>query len=258
MKNHRLALQTLALSIVLGTLFSYSSTVIAQDRVTVQPRKVVLIRTGKIVRDFPEKRKATVRYPIVLGLSDPTVLRRIQNAISVKSIFNSTLKEYREDTWLEEFDYQVNYNKNYLLDITFTQSGSGAYPSTQIKHLLINLKDGKIVTAGDAFDRNSLTALAKLVDLKLKDEVKETLKENEEDTSSGAEGKSWVRDELKKLEFGVKDLDEFSVNDKGVTFIFDAGFPHAIQALQPVGEYFFTYAELRAYVKGNGPLGIFK
>ena len=67
-----------------------------------------------------------------------------------------------------------------------------------------------------------------------------------------------VKDQLNELKFEVKNLDEFSVSDKGVTFLYDAGFPHASRALQPAGEYFFSYAELLPYIKRNGPLGNLK
>jgi hypothetical protein len=238
-----------------------SSNVAAQDRIIVQPRRVVVLRTGKEIRDFPERKKAIVRYPSVRGLSDAAVLRRIQSTLTMKNVFDYNLDEFRRNPGLLSFDYKVNYNQNYLLDITFTEEFEGAYPDTGTKHLLINLKNGKVVRAADAFNLNplnALAALAGLVDKKLKAEVAELDKVNEDDKSTDAEAKSWVRNELKKLRFGVQNLNEFSVSNKGVTFLFDAGFPHAIQALQPEGEYFFSYTELRPYIKRDGPLGVFK
>ena len=247
----------LSLPIILFTIVAQSPNVVAQDRVIVQPRRIVVIRTGKEVRDFPERRRAIVRYPIVRGLSDAVVLRRIQNTLTMKSVFDQTLEEFRRDSGSLNFDYEVNYNKNYLLDITFTSEYEGAYLSMGRKHLLINLKNGKVVKAVDAFNPNSLKTLVGMVDKKLKEEVTEQIQVVEDDKSSDAESKTWVRDELKKLQIGVKNLDEFSVSDKGVTFKFEAAFPHAIQALEPDGKYFFTYAELHPYIKRNGPLGVF-
>ena|GEM_PF-4825083 len=89
------------------------------DRVTITRRKITLVRTGETARNFPERRKASVVYPVVSGLPDPAVLRRVRAILQFKNIFGSTLAEYRENAWLEEFDYQVNYNQNYILDLTF-------------------------------------------------------------------------------------------------------------------------------------------
>jgi hypothetical protein len=134
----------------------------------------------------------------------------------------------------------------------------GAYPDTQTRHFLISLTNGKIVKAADAFDPALLSALAQLVDQKLKDETKELNKAILEDRSADAEQKNWVQDNLNKLRFGVQNLDNFSVSDKGLTFLYEAGFPHVIRALQPNGEYFFSYGDLRPYIRNNGPLGVFK
>lgn len=112
----------------------------SDDRAVVTPRRVVIVRRGALVKDFPGKKTATVTYPVISGLNDPKVLRRVQSILQIKKAFDSSLAEYREDSWLDEFTFKVNYNKNYLLDITFTQSGSGAYPDTHTKHVTINLK----------------------------------------------------------------------------------------------------------------------
>ncbi len=247
----------LSLLIFLFALTWPLRSVVAQDRVIVQSRRVVVIRHGKEVRDFPERKKVIVRYPIVRGLSNSAVLRRVQNTLTMKNVFDHTLEEFRRETGLLSFDYEVNYNKNHLLDITFTEEAVGAYLEMGRKHLLINLKIGRVVRAADAFNPDSLNALVGLVDNKLKAEVAEQIKVNEDDTSSDAESKSWVRDELNKLQFGVQNLDELSVSDKGVTFLYEATFPHAIQALEPDGKYFFSFAELRPHIKRNGPLGVF-
>ena len=124
----------------------------ANDHVIIQRRRIVLVRSRELAKEFPHRKTAVVTYPVVSGLSDPAVLRRVRSAFDFKNIFDYSLKDYREDTWLTDFTYVVNYNKNYLLDITFTQSGVAAYPDEQSKHFLINLKDGRIVKAQDAFE----------------------------------------------------------------------------------------------------------
>lgn len=256
--NHiRLSALLLVLPITLCAVLAQSPSAKAQDRLVIQPRKVVLLRSGKAARNFPGARRAIVRYPIVRGLSDAGVLRRIQNTLTIKNVFDSSLEEYRQDGWLSEFDYKVNYNKNYLLDIEFSQSGMGAYPDTQTKHFLINLKNGRVIKAAGVFNPDSLATLAEMANQKLKAETRERIKEAEADKDSDADQKSSLKEQLGQLSFTVENLDELQVSDKGVTFLYDAGFPHVIQALQPDGRYFFSYAELRLHIKRNGPLGVF-
>jgi hypothetical protein len=254
-KRARQSLRVLTLPIA---LIAVAATVAAQNHVIVQPKRVVIVRTGKEVRDFPERRRVIVRYPIVSGLSSAIALRRIQNTLALKNASGSTLAEFRREPGLLSFDYKVNYNQNYLLDITFSGEAEGAYPETYTKHFLISLKDGKVLKATDAFNPESLSALVHLADQKLQDEIKELLQANEEDKSTDADQRSMVKNEMSGLRFSVKNLDEFSVSDKGVTFLYDAHFRHAIRALQPGGEYFFSYAELRPYIRRNGPLGTLK
>lgn len=222
-----------------------------EDHVVIQPRRIVLARSADLVKQFPDRRTAIVTYPLVTGLSNPATLRRIRLVLDFKNIFDYSLKEYREDSWLTEFGYVVNYNRNHLLDLTFTQSGMAAYPDEQTKHFLISLKDGHIVKAQDVFNSDKLAALAALVDRELQQEIKRIANENK----SAAEES--IDEAYEQLKFEPKNLDEFSVGPKGITFLYDAGFPHAIKVLEPKGKYFLSYSLLRGYIKRDGLLGQF-
>lgn len=228
------------------------------DRVVIEKRRVVIVRTGKFVRDFPSRRRAVISYPFVRsGAGNAAALRKVRALLQVKNIFDTSVAEYREDTWLDEFDYKVNYNKNFILDITFMVNGMGAYPDGQTRNFAINLKTGEVIKARDVFKAEALKTLAEMVDRKLQAENKQTLKVMEQDSSVTAEDRSYYQEQLAPLKFEIANLDDMSINDKGVTFLYDAGFPHVIQALEPNGQYFFTYAELRSFIKPEGQLGIF-
>jgi len=224
----------------------------AEDRVIIQRRRIVLVRNADVAKRFPNRRTAAVTYPVITGLSNPVVLRRVRSALEFKNIFDYSLKEYREDPWLTEFTYVVNHNRNYLLDITFTQSGMAAYPDEQHKHFLISLKDGHIVTAQDVFQSNKLNSLAEMVDRELQREIKRIAHENR-----SPDEKEAVNGAYDNLKFELKELDEFSIGPKGITFLYDAGFPHVIKVFEPQGKYFFSYSELKPYIKRDGLLGQF-
>ncbi|MDX6529807.1 MAG: hypothetical protein QOH41_2097 [Blastocatellia bacterium] len=258
MIRSRVSYLALLAPLTLFAMLAQAPSVTAQDHITVQPRRVMLLRSRKVARGAPERAKAIVRYPIVSGLTDAAALRRIQKTLAVKNVFDSSIEEYRQDSWLTDFDYKVNYNKNYLLDITFTQDGMGAYPSTSTKHFLIDLRRGTVVKSSDAFNPGSLGTLASMANQKLKAEARELSKDVESDKEQDAEQKKSLQEQLDQLTFTVENLDDFSVSDKGVTFLYDAGFPHVIQALQPDGNYFFSYAELRPHLRPDGPLSVFK
>jgi hypothetical protein len=225
------------------------------DHAVIQRRKIVLIRTPELVRRFPHKKRAVVAYPVISGLN-AAVLRRIRSILDFKNIFNYSLKDYREDTWLDEFDYVVNHNGNHLLDITFSQSGSGAYPDDQSKHFLIDLRNGQVIKAADVFVAEGMARLTETIDRKLQAELK-TILEELSDSESDPEDTAIAREAQEPLHFTLADLDNFSVGTKGVTFLYDAGYPHAIQAFEPQGRYFFSYSELKPYIKPDGPLGQF-
>lgn len=218
--------------------------------VVIQKRRIVLVRTGKFVRDFPERKRAIVSYPVIVGPKNSPVLRKVRALFDFKNIFDTSLAEYRQDTWLSEFNYKVNYNRNFILDITFMQDGIAAYPDSQTKHFAINLRNGELIKATDAFNSSSLGELAVRVDKKLQTEKQEIIRDSGDD-------KETARDLLKDLKFNTSSLDEFSISDKGITFLYDAEFPHVVQALQPAGEYFFSFVELKSYIKRDGPLGMF-
>jgi hypothetical protein len=226
------------------------------DRVVIKPRTVTLIRRASLVKGFPEKRTAKVTYPIVSGLKNLQVLRRVQSLLQVKNVFDSSIDEYRQDRWLEEFGYKVNYNRNHILDVTFTQSGSGAYPDTHTKHFAINLKDGNVIKPSDVFLSDKSQTLAALVNNKLQGELKKILEELSA-SKSDPEDSRIAKEAQEPLKFTIENLDEFSIGAKGITFLYDAGYPHVIQALEPNGEYFFSYSELKPFIKRDGLLGQF-
>jgi hypothetical protein len=253
----RTNLRYLLLPLFLLASISYAASPVAAfaaegvPSVVIQKRRLVLVRTGSIVRQFPERRRAIVSYPVVLGPKNSAVLRKVRALLDFKNIFGTSLAEYRADAWLSEFDYKVNYNRNFILDITFRQEGIGAYPDTHFKHFAINLRNGELIRAADVFDPSTLNELAALVDRKLQAEIQQTNRE------ISAEERESIESLVRELKIDASKLDDFSISVKGVTFLYDAGFPHVIKALEPAGEYFFSFAELKPYIRREGPLGIF-
>jgi len=246
------------LILILSTIFIFASIGFAQT-VVITPKKTVYTRKGNQVPK--EKRTFVVTYPLISGKIPATTRKKLENTISYWRVFETTLLENQgEYYWLSELFYKVNYNKNGVLDVALTQEGVGAYPDGNTIVLVINLKTGEQVKLKDAFKADSLAEFAEMVNAKLEVEKKENIRHIDKGAFGDANGKE-ANDSLKEqigaLNFAAETFDQYSINDKGVTIIYDAGFPHVIEAAQPDGRYFFTWAQIKSFIKPDGLLGKF-
>ena len=251
MMTAKTGISLLVLVLLSTTASAQTRTKSADDRVTITRRTITLIRTGEVAKNFPHRRKATVTYPVISGLRNQEVLRKVRAILEFKNIFEYTLTEYRDDAWLQEFDYSVGYNQNYILDLTFRQSGMAAYPDTQHRHFTIDLRRGVVVKASDVFISDKMAQLATLVDARLQQEPKESTPGI---LAGGDIAAKDLRDLHDALKFEIENLNDFEVKNDGLVFLYDAGFPHVIQAIEPDGHYHFTYKELKPFLKPDGLL----
>lgn len=228
-------------------LLAFVSTAFAQS-VIITPKKTTYKRP-KPLMDF--KNSFTVIRPQVKGIN-AAMAKKVETTISYEKNFDFSVKEeINEIQWLEEANYEVDYNKNGILGLTLTVIGSGAYPSQSSKPVIVNLKTGAKVLAKDVFVKLSeLAAKGKQTQkAEIKKSIVEIKKENPDEENPASL--------FENADFTVKNLDKFSVSDKGITFWYDYGFPHVIQAFQPEGSYFFSWAQLKPFIKTGGLLAQF-
>lgn len=234
--------------LVLILLSVFAPALFAQT-VVITPKKTVY-RRPKPLMSF--KKSFTVIRPRVRGLS-PALNKKVETAISYEKVFNFNLREeLTEIQWLEEASYEVNYNKNDILDVTLFMSGSGAYPSVYQKPILVNLKTGAQIRPQDVF--TNLQALARKVNEAQQKEIKQATEEYTKDPDAADFDAS---EYFREANFTVKNLNEFSVSEKGATFVYNYGFPHIALALEPEGRFFYSWAELKSFVRRDGILGRF-
>lgn len=239
-------------------LLMFTAASVGFAQIVITPKKTIYTRKGKEIPK--EKQTFVVTYPLTSGAIPAATGKKLANTISYWRVFETTLKESQTDGWLSELSYQVNYNKNGILDIALTQDGSGAYPDRSTVNLVVDLKSGEPVKFADVFKANSLVKFAEAVDAKLKIESKaiiQRIDKGEFGDENGKEANDSLKEQLGELSFTADTFNEFSVSDKGVTIIYDAGFPHVIQAAQPDGRYFFTWAQIKPLIKPDGLLAKF-
>lgn len=230
-------------------LLALSSIAFAQS-VVITAKKIVYKRP-KTEMDY--KKTFTVIRPQVKGLTPTALNKKVEAAISYEKSFDLNINdEIKETQWLEEAGYTVNYNKNGILDITLSLDGSGAYPSTYNKPVVVNLKTGSRIRPIDVF--TNLSGLAAKARAAQKAEIKKAAAGYKKDPDAADfDGSEY----FKSANITAKDLQNFTISDKGLTFIYDYGFPHVALALQPDGRFFYSWAQLKPFIKRDGLLGRF-
>jgi len=238
-------------SLVFIFLASFASIAFTQT-LKITPKKTVYRRAVK--KDFSHKKTFTIIYPKVSG-SSAVLNKKIENAISYERNFDFNLKEELTETyWLENADFKTEYNRNGILGVALTFDGSGAYPSTYTKHVVVDTKTGLQVKPEDIFASDKIAALVNLLDEKLQDKMKSAIAEVKK---GSAEDGAALTEMLADKKFTAENLNHFSVNDQGVTFYYDYGFPHIALALEPDGEILLSYTDLKLFVKRGGLLAKF-
>lgn len=222
-------------------IVSLFCTLAAAQSVVVKSHKVTYTRK-KPLSEY--KKTFTINYPSVRAAS-PAVSRKIEDTLSYRRVLGLKLnEELTEYQWLEEADYEVEYNKNDLLGVKLWMEGSAAYPDGVTKWVVVDTRTGRKQVPADLFtDLPGLLALAKKAQ---RAEIAKAKDENKDDREYMDSIDSTLAESAK---YHPLKLDQFTISATGVTFHHDYDFPHVIQAMEPDGEYFFTWKQLRPYIK---------
>jgi len=232
--------------LIFFAVLAFSCSAVFAQTVVITPKKTVY-RRPKPQMDF--KRTFTVRRPVAKAAT-PALSKKITSAISPEKVLQLNLREeMSEYQWLEEADYKVLFNQNGVLCIEQWMSGTAAYPDSVTKRVVVDIAKGVSLTPADVF--KNLPAFAKLVKKSQAAEIASATKEMKSDPDAKPE------DLFSETNFTAADFKEFSVDLKGVTIYYDYGFPHVLEALQPAGEYHFTWTEIRQFVRADGLLARF-
>jgi len=203
------------------------------------------------------KRIVTVTYPKVAAGS-AAQSKRIEEALHFGQLGLDLDEELHESTWLEEAGFTVNSQMHGLLSVTLWAEGSGAYPSTLRKNVLVDTRTGRRLRPDSLFI--NLQELVKKIRAQQRHEIQQTLAELRPDPASelDADTVDAIQERIAEAgSFTEENLADFKLEDLGISFHFDYGFPHAIQALQPDGMFFLSWQELAPYVNREDVLAKF-
>jgi len=220
--------------------------------VTITPKKTVYQRTVR--EEMEHKKSFTITYPKVSGLS-AALNRKIEKALSYERVFDFKLADELKDTfWLDEADFATKYNADGILAVALFIEGSGAYPSGSMKHIVINTKTGLQAKPDNIFLPAKKPQLIDFLEKRLRENNKKAIAELKADNAEDAET---LTEMLAGKKFEAGNLNDFTIDEKGVTFFYEYGFPHVVRALEPDNALFVSYADLKPFIRTDGLLGKF-
>jgi hypothetical protein len=224
----------LLILIALASLFN--------DQAIVTPR-----RTERTSGKGEDRSSVVMIRPVVTGLPPPA-LKKIRKELELKNILRGQYRLYKA-RWMGDFDYRVTYNRNYILSLEFNWN---AYFADHERFITFDLRDGSLIKGEDLFREDRTTELAKLVDQKLQARLEQMIQDYE--------GPLDLREVWKRngpVTFTTDDIGEFSINDKGITFLYDPHFSHVDAWAEPEHRYFFKYSELKSFLKPDSVVSQF-
>lgn len=151
--------------------------------------------------------------------------------------------------WLDSLAYRVNYNAHGILDITYVQSGTGAYSWSSLENRTYDTKSGRVLRGSDVFREERRQMLEEALANRVRDaierqrnvepESREYLTDELADSAAAGDSTSW---------------DRFVVTPDGVILFVNFGLPNVVKAFTPRSEYAFSWSEIEPYLREDGPL----
>jgi hypothetical protein len=202
----------------------------------------------------PNDTEGEYSFPRVTGPAQLPALAKLKAHLTVKKLTEQTEQEIRENfagcgCGLTAVSYTVDYNRNGVLALSVDREWLGAYSSFSTEWLVLSTRTGDRLSIGQLLLPAALPELARQADKLLQARMKEARQ-----AVTGSEEVTWLDELLAGKTFTTANLDDFTVTKDGITFYYPFGFPHAALALQPDDTFAFTFAQLKPYLKPDGPL----
>jgi len=210
-----------------------------------RPKRVVLTNHRGV--------RCEITYPLVTGGPTPELRETLQETLGLESVLDIPLGEARKEIPADDYlcydiDYSVRFRRGYLLDVRYWLEVHGGGASRYgYRHRVVDLRTGQRLLATQVFDPAALPLLAKQLDRRLQADIAKAVAGDPDGVDLRL-----LDDRGAPRHFRVADLDNFSVDERGITFFFEFTFPDL--ALFVPGEFFMSWDEMRPHVRPDGPL----
>lgn len=246
------------LGLLFGTFIFNFSALAAEQRPRIDGQKLHLVWSSNQIR--PDECTSNIEevdivMPILTGLNDKNLIRRINKHLSLESLYGTSLDAIKEEFQrcegtIRTIGYEVIRLDNTILSINLFMETEAVYPDQSNTYRSINLKTGDIVRPEDVFAQDKINDLVRFINLK-----KSKIEKNDERRLSSEELEDFQSIVGNAPSYTIEDLENFVISEKGVRFFYNYGACHAARALEPADSFELTFDELEPYIKADGLLG---
>ncbi len=224
---------------------AFSSAAIAQS-VTIRKKTVTYTRP-KPSSDF--RKTFTVTYPIVKAAT-PALSRKLEKAIGPITVLGISLKEeFGEYQWLEASDFEVTYNDRGVICVSHSMEGTAAYPTSLTRTVVVDARTGLAAKPAAVF--TNIPGLVAMIKKDQKAEIAAAIEEIKKEPDYQEPDPARL---FEYADFKAINLEGYAVSKDGVTFSYSYGFPHVIQALEPAGQFVYSWEQIKPFIKRGGLL----
>ncbi len=190
-----------------------------------------------------------IRWPVAVD-SESEVDDIINSKMNFNEVTGENLEEMKR-AWasrmpdeiihgIDMADFEVTGNVRNVLSVAINYETVYAYLDFQNVYLNFNSNTGAPVAITDILKATSLPTIAARLDEQLQARIAQLKVDYAAEIASGEiEATQWD-----ELHVAAGDLQSFSTTPEGITFHYDPGFPHVIQALEPSGDFAVSINDL--------------
>ncbi len=192
-------------------------------------------------------RWGVVQWPVIAAV--PIVADGINSVLDYESITGeplyATIANFRESGHgITGSSFEVNFLDQEYLHISIFVEFYGAYPSTFKSSFLFDLENGEPVNTDELFLSERMDELVLLCDSILQENILTKMEENLELYQMDSEHHMYG-----EHHFTTDDLGSAGINEEGMVFEYQFGFPHVMLAAEPSGVIFLTWDELEGFLQ---------
>jgi hypothetical protein len=218
-------------------IFLFASFCAAQS-IKIVPKTIIYKRLNVDANDALGMKEFSIMYPKILSDNGS----KIEAVLSYEKLFEFNIeKEINAERGIRKLEYKTLFNSENILSIKLSLDTYTFSDLHDVKFITLNTKTAEIIKPAEVFKNlNQLAKSCKKSRLKSINAVKRRYSRKDYGTL------------FDNIKFTTEELKGFTVENRGITFHYPYTFVRTAIMFEPNNDYFFSWKQLKPYLKTDG------